>query len=253
VDHPSIQDPERELTPTPPFDVDGGPSVAERLAGQISDAIMLGEYPLGTWLRQEQLAQRFEVSRQPIREALRLLEMIGMIEARPHRGVRVSGPSPRYLSDGYLIRAELEGLAARLAAQRRSDAQVEELRAVLSSYRTGLQEALERGSSYDAGTDWVRDHDTFHTLIHAASGIDRLAQLLAAVNMSLPRNLGIDALRARSAIDENLRQHELILMAIELGLPDVAEAAMEEHVRRSGELISDWFAEQQLALTDEDL
>src|SRR6266516_393873 len=92
------------------------PSVADRLAGEIADAIMVGEYPLGTWLRQEHLAERFGVSRQPVREALRRLEVVGMIEARPRRGLRVKGPEPGYIRDGYLIRGELEGLAAWLAA-----------------------------------------------------------------------------------------------------------------------------------------
>ena len=68
-----------------------GPSVADRLADEIADAIMVGEYPLGTWLRQGHLAERFGVSRQPVREALRRLKVVGMIEARPRRGLRVKG------------------------------------------------------------------------------------------------------------------------------------------------------------------
>ncbi len=227
---------------------DGGPSVAERLAGQISDAIMVGEYPLGTWLRQEQLAQRFGVSRQPIREALRRLEVVGMIEARPRRGMRVNGPDPTYIREGYLIRAELEGLAARLAATHRDAAQLDELRQVLSSFRSALREAFASGTRDDARATWVRDHNRFHELIHEASGIERLAQLIGALNMSLPRNLSIDALRARDALDENVRQHDLILTAVELESADVAEAAMKEHVRRSGDLIAAWFADGQHTL-----
>jgi DNA-binding GntR family transcriptional regulator len=217
------------------------------VAGQISDAIMMGEYPVGTWLRQEQLAQRFEVSRQPIREALRLLEVVGMIEARPRRGVRVSGPEPRSISDGYVIRSELEGLAARLAAERHSEEQIQQLKEVFASFQTRMRSAAE-SSVEEARETWLRDHDRFHTLIHEASGIERLAQLIATLNMSAPRNLSVDALRARGAVEENLRQHGLILSAIELRLPDVAESAMKEHVRRSGILTADWFAEQQRAL-----
>ena len=74
-----------------------GPSVADRLADEIADAIMVGEYPLGTWLRQGHLAERFGVSRQPVREALRRLEVVGMIEARPRRGLRVKGLEDRRL------------------------------------------------------------------------------------------------------------------------------------------------------------
>ena len=176
------------------YTVGDGPSAAERVAALISDAILVGEYPLGSWLRQEQLAERFQVSRQPIREALRLLEVVGMIEARPRRGVRVSGPTPSHIHDGYLIRSELEGLAARLAAGRRTEEQLEEMQATFTSYRLGVTDALERGSAADARIAW-RDHDRFHSLIHEASGIERLAQLIGALNMTLPRHLSLEALR----------------------------------------------------------
>jgi DNA-binding GntR family transcriptional regulator len=225
------------------------PSVAERLAGEIADAIMVGEYPLGSWLRQEHLAERFGVSRQPVREALRRLEVIGMIEARPRRGLRVRGPEPGYIRDGYLIRAELEGLAARLAAGRRVPGQIEGLRKEWEAFRDSLTEAFTRGAHRDARAAWVRHHNRFHELIHEASGVGRLAQLIAALNLTLPRNLGIEALRAGGALQDNLRQHEVILSALELGSAQVAEEAMKEHVRRSGELIAEWFASQQRALT----
>jgi DNA-binding GntR family transcriptional regulator len=223
------------------------PSVAERLAGEIADAIMVGEYPLGTWLRQEQLAERFGVSRQPVREALRRLEVIGMIEARPRRGLRVKGPEPGYIQDGYLIRAELEGLAARLAASRSQREQVEELRKEWEAFRDSLTEAFARGSHHDARAAWVRHHNRFHELIHQASGVARLVQLIAALNLTLPRNLSIEALRSSGALEENLRQHEIILSALELGSAQVAEEAMKEHVRRSGQMIAAWFASQQEA------
>lgn len=61
-----------------------GPSVADRLADEIADAIIVGEYPLGTWLRQGHLAERFGVSRRPVREALRRLKVVGMIERGRH-------------------------------------------------------------------------------------------------------------------------------------------------------------------------
>lgn len=225
------------------------PSVADRLVGEIADAIMVGEYPLGAWLRQEHLAERFGVSRQPVREALRRLEVVGMIEARPRRGLRVKGPEPGYIRDGYLIRAELEGLAARLAAARSSLEQLDDLRKEWSAFRDTLTEAFASGAHDDTRADWVRHHNRFHELIHETSGVGRLVQLIAALNLTLPRNLSIEALRSSGALEENLRQHEVILSALELRSGQVAEEAMKEHVRRSGELIAAWFARQQEALT----
>src|SRR4051795_13053654 len=77
-----------------------------------------GGVPSGTWLRQEALASEFGVSRTPIREALRKLQEAGLVELRPHRGALVRGLSPREIRDAYEVRAELEGLAAELAAAR---------------------------------------------------------------------------------------------------------------------------------------
>ncbi len=226
-----------------------GPSVAERLAGEIADAIMVGEYPLGTWLRQEHLAERFGVSRQPVREALRRLEVAGMIDARPRRGLRVKGPEPGYIRDGYLIRAELEGLAARLAAARWTPAQMDDLRKEWAAFRDSITEAFARGAHDDSRAAWVRHHNRFHELIHEISGVERLVQLIATLNLTLPRNLSIEAVRAGGALEENLRQHEIILSGLELRSGQVAEEAMKEHVRRSGDLIAAWFARQQDALS----
>jgi DNA-binding GntR family transcriptional regulator len=94
----------------------------------------------------------------------------------------------------------------------------------------------------------VHHHNQFHEQIHQASGAGRLVQLIATMNLTLPRNLSIGALRDRATLAENLRQHEIILSAIELGSGQVAEAAMKDHVLRSGERIADWFARQQEAL-----
>jgi DNA-binding GntR family transcriptional regulator len=220
---------------------ENGSSIVERLAGEIADAIMVGEFPLGSRLRQEQLARRFGVSRQPVREALSRLAVIGMVEAVPRRGALVTGPEPGYIRDGYLIRAELEGLATRLAAARMDPARVAELRGTFEAFRREITEEVRDGPASRPTRAWVGHHNRFHELIHEASGIERLAQLIRALNVSLPRNLTTDALGHGDDLVENIRQHELILTAIELHAPEAAGEAMREHVLRSGELIARWF------------
>ena len=98
--------------------------------------------PAGTRLRQEALAEEFGVSRTPIREALRKLQASGLVEL-PNRGAVVRGLSPREIRDAYEVRAELEGLAAELAAQRISHEQLERLQRARAQFR----EALARMSS----------------------------------------------------------------------------------------------------------
>src|SRR3954447_14536754 len=92
------------------------PSRADDLAHELQVEIITGRIPLGTRLRQEDLAARFGVSRTPIREALRQLQAIGLVEQLGHRGALVRSFSPDECRNVFLVRGELEGLAAERAA-----------------------------------------------------------------------------------------------------------------------------------------
>src|SRR6185503_9639094 len=91
---------------------------ADDLALALEEAIVSGEIAPGTVLRQEQLSERFEVSRTPVREALRRLAALGLVSFEPNRGVRVRSVSPAELREAYLVRAELESLATEVATPR---------------------------------------------------------------------------------------------------------------------------------------
>jgi DNA-binding GntR family transcriptional regulator len=91
---------------------------ADDLAHELQVEIITGRIPLGTRLRQEDLAERFGVSRTPIREALRQLQAIGLVEQLGHRGALVRSFSPDECRNIFLVRAELEGLAAERASGR---------------------------------------------------------------------------------------------------------------------------------------
>ena len=98
------------------------------LAGRISAKIFAGEYPPGSRLRQEALAEEFSVSRTPIREALRQLEAKGVIQHVPNQGAIVLAPNARDIREAYQVRAELEGLAISLAVEWMTDEQIERMR-----------------------------------------------------------------------------------------------------------------------------
>ena len=119
------------------------------LAEQISASIMTGEYPIGTWLRQESLAERYGVSRQPVREALRQVQASGLVEVIAHRGALVSGPSPRDIREAYMVRGELEGLAAEIATERLTLDDLETMRAAEHTFR----EASERVTAGPAAAE----------------------------------------------------------------------------------------------------
>ena len=86
---------------------------------------MAGQIAPGTVLRQEQLSERFAVSRTPVREALRRLAALGLVSFEPNRGVRVRSISPLELREAFLVRAELEGLATEVATERMTPADLD--------------------------------------------------------------------------------------------------------------------------------
>src|SRR5947199_764771 len=93
---------------------------ADDIARLLEDEIVAGVIPPGTVLRQEQLSERFDVSRTPVREALRRLAALGLVSFEPNRGVRVRSISPGELREAFLVRAELEALATEVATPRMS-------------------------------------------------------------------------------------------------------------------------------------
>jgi DNA-binding GntR family transcriptional regulator len=219
----------------------------DTLADRISASIMTGEFPVGTRLRQQWLAERFGVSRQPVREALRQVQASGLVEVIPHRGALVRGPSPREIREAYLVRAELEGLAAELAAAQPSLETLDQLREAAAAF----SEATNRIADADPAAcaeereQWSRANDQFHEGILAAAGVRVLTDSIHSLHRLVPRNLTWSAIRTRRMLEDNVEQHKRVLDALELNDATAARAAMRTHVRRSGEMVADWFERQQ--------
>src|SRR5881296_1452486 len=105
----------------------GAGTKADDIALALEDDIVSGRIAPGTVLRQEQLSDRFAVSRTPIREALRRLAALGLVSFVPNRGVRVRTISREELHEAFMVRAELESLATELAATKMTDESLAEL------------------------------------------------------------------------------------------------------------------------------
>ena len=88
---------------------------ADDIARELEDEIVSGAIAPGAVLRQESLSERFDVSRTPVREALRRLAALGLVSFEPNRGVRVRSITPHELREAFLVRAELEALATEIA------------------------------------------------------------------------------------------------------------------------------------------
>jgi DNA-binding GntR family transcriptional regulator len=213
-----------------------GQALVDHLAAEIQNRIMTGDLAPGTRLRQETLAVEFGVSRTPVREALRHLHASAVVELQPRRGAVVRGPSPRDIREAYLVRAELEGLAAELAADLITDEQLAELRLAASRFRSTVRDP----------SSWPAANDAFHGVILAAAANRRLEQLVEHLHHSFPRNLTWAALSESSRLlIKNAEEHDLILAAIERGDASAARDAMRRHVSRSGELVASRYEDRQ--------
>src|SRR5205823_12597251 len=102
---------------------------ADDIALALEDDIVSGRIEAGSVLRQEQLSERFEVSRTPVREALRRLAATGLVSFVPNRGVRVRTIARDELRQAFMVRAELEALVTGLATPRMTKASLEALAA----------------------------------------------------------------------------------------------------------------------------
>jgi len=222
--------------------------LVDHLAATLQARVLSGEIPIGTRLRQEAIAQEFGVSRTPVREALRQLQALGIAQLEHNRGAIVRGPTPRELREAYEVRAELEGLAAQLAATRILDDQLARLHEAQLLFRRSIATLVSSRRNgraaprWDDDSDWVRANDLFHQVIQQAAANAQLLRSISDLHRSFPRALTWSALTESSALlEENVRQHDGILEAIEARDPAESRRRMVEHVRYAGELIAHRF------------
>jgi DNA-binding GntR family transcriptional regulator len=219
--------------------------LVDRLASTIQARILSGEIPSESRLRQETLAAEFGVSRTPVREALRKLQSAGIVVLEPRRGAVVRGPTPRQVREAYLVRAELEGLAAELATPVIGDEDLDRLRAAQAHFRHSIESVIERrragaaAEPWSAESEWEQANNVFHQVIQETAGNRQLLSAIAHLHRSFPRHLTWSALSKNShLLASNIEEHQRILAALARRDPAAARAEMAAHVRSAGELVA---------------
>ena len=152
-------------------------SLGGRVFQKIREDILSGKYKEHDELRETTLGKELGVSRTPVREALRQLELEGLVAIIPNKGAYVTGISQKDIKDIYVIRSMLEGLCARWAAQHISGEQLDELEeaVLLSEFQ------MKKGSGFNAEQITLLD-GRFHTILYEASGSRILIADMAAVS-----------------------------------------------------------------------
>lgn len=220
-----------------------GPVVASSLTDEIvlrlEQAILEGVYPPGAHLLQDELCERFGVSRTPVRQALRDLQARNLVVLMPNRGAMVRVPSRRDAQEVYAVRAELEGYAAELAAAR-ADSRLELELAGAEARVVHLASRLQRlgEPAMPAVVELQLAVGEFHRALQRACGNERLLSTIRHVERSFP--VEYVSLAIASDVDSqvlNLDEHQAISRAIRRRDQDGARLAMKSHVLHLGEKV----------------
>jgi DNA-binding GntR family transcriptional regulator len=206
-------------------------NAAAAVRESLENAIACGEFVPGSRLDETTLANRYGVSRTPVREALQQLAAAGLIEMRPRRGAVVATASPERLYEMFEVMAELEAMCARLAARRISPEGLARLQAAQADC---ADHRADPDAYYDA-------NERFHQAIYALSGNAFLAEEASALQKRLRPYRRLQ-LRVRNRVSTSYAEHESIVAALAAGEGERAAAEMRDHVRVQGERFSDLIA-----------
>lgn len=199
---------------------------SDPIADALENEIVTGTLEDGARLDETALAERFGVSRTPIREALQRLASTGLVEQRPRRGVFVAQPGPVELLEMFEVMAELECICARLAAARLTD---DDLAAL------GEADAACARAVTDGDTDlYYLANERFHLRLYAACGNRFLEGEACRLHRRLKPFRRIQ-LRLRGRMSQSLEEHRAVLTALRAGDAAAASTALHAHVSVQGE------------------
>jgi DNA-binding GntR family transcriptional regulator len=220
----------------PPPERTGKGTVADSFVQAIADDIVSGRLTPGTKLDAQAMAERFGVSRTPIRETFGHLAAMGLVTHRPNRGVIVATLSPNALNDLYEAMAELEAALARLATLRMKSPQRE---ALLQMHKDSVH--LVRDGSAD---DYDRYNQDFHALIFKGAQRAQLQQLAEATRTRLSPFRRAQ-FRMPNRVSRSWEEHDAIVRAILAGDAEGVARLMRLHVQTVSAMSAEFVAEHQ--------
>ncbi|HHW48099.1 MAG TPA: GntR family transcriptional regulator [Clostridiaceae bacterium] len=212
----------------PRLDLDGNSgyfnSLTDRIFKQIENDILYGKYQPGDSLIETKLSRELNVSRTPIREALRQLEREGLVQSIPNKGVIVKGISVQDIEDIYTIRMMIEGLAARWAAEKITEKEIEELKEVVD-----LEEFY---TTKNDPSHLLKFDSRFHEILFRASKSKPLMHMLSMFHHYIQRARNI-SLSTPERAQKVLEEHKAILKALMERDAEKAEKLTNEHIKNA--------------------
>ena len=205
-------------------DVSDKYSLRGRVFSKIRNDILNGRYKEHEELKEIKIGKELGVSRTPVREALRQLELEGLVQIIPNRGAFVTGIQENDVRDIYAIRALLEGLCARWATERITPEQLEamEENVYLAEFHAGKGH-MEQMAELD---------NQFHDILYEASGSKMLEHLLVDYHSYVMRVRRKTLSKTERSTASN-KEHRAIMEAIRAGKADLAERLANEHMKKA--------------------
>ncbi len=203
-------------------------SLPEEVAHRIRRMIRNGALKKGDRIIEQDLAETMGVSRTPLREALRSLTSEGLIELRPHRGAYVAEPSMEQIQDMFEVMSFLEGLCARIATEKASDAQIREIE--------NLHERLERHHLAGLPEKYLEVNGKFHTLLQELVGNQALNEVINGLREKILL-YRYRQLYQPHRFDASMHEHRELMAAIRERRPADAERLMRTHLMNQCEAL----------------
>ena len=213
------------------------PSLVDQVVEAITDEIVSGVLTSGSRLIQDDLAEAYGVSRQPVQQALMLLRGCGLVQSAPGRGLIVAPPDPSFVRDLYEMRAVLEGLAARLAAERATDRAALEGPAFIAAGHDAVQSGLVNRK--------IETDIAFHRFLSGLSGNALIEETMAPHWPYLKRVMSAVLQKEESMSRTVWDEHEEILAAVIAGRSADAERLSRDHISQAARVFIRHLEDQQ--------
>jgi len=203
-------------------------TLREKILENIRDAILKGTLKAGERVSEPDLAERYGISRTPIREAFRQLESEGYLTVVPRKGAVVTALSERDVSEFYEIKSMLEGYAAQLAAEKLTDREIDRLAAINNRLA-----ALAADGDVKS---FFRVHNEFHELFIKASGNNKLLELIQQMLKKFNR-LRIASLSLPGRMEISVQEHEKIIEAFRARDGVAANNLVQKNAAYGGQML----------------
>ena len=174
------------------------------------------------------LANKLGLSRTPVREAIRMLELEGLVVMVPRKGAEVAKITVKDLKDALEVRMALETLSVRLACERIDDEGKEELKEACIKFREAINSKLVPAI--------VQGDESFHNVIYKATKNEKLINITQNLREQVYR-YRVEYVKDFSYHDNLIREHDLITMAILKGDVETAEKIMNEHIYNQEQIV----------------